>query len=218
MKRKPFFYIFFERPFFLGQAIYIVNREKGDSSRSVLENKLTGFKEINPLVGQDYYTTPEAKEIEARLAALTKPARMQPSVGSARDAAFDTRKGLQILELACVPGRLVYTKDTLTVNAGQPVKLILRNPDATQHNIAILTPGTPIEEIGAAANEMAKSIEGFKKHFIPDDQRILHATKLVDPESVAVLRFIAPEQPGIYPYLCTFPGHWILMKGKLVVR
>ena len=65
---------------------------------------------------------------------------------------------------------------------------------------------------------MAKSIEGFKKHFIPDDKLILHATKLVDPESVAVLRFIAPRKPGISPYVCTYPGHWILMRGRLIVQ
>jgi len=32
------------------------------------------------------------------------------------------------------------------------------------------------------------------------------------------LRFLAPEKPGIYPYLCTFPGHWVLMKGEMIVK
>ena len=31
------------------------------------------------------------------------------------------------------------------------------------------------------------------------------------------LRFQAPTEPGDYPYLCTFPGHWTIMKGILVV-
>ena len=34
---------------------------------------------------------------------------------------------------------------------------------------------------------------------------------------VHVFRFQAPKQPGIYPYVCTFPGHWIIMKGVMVV-
>ena len=34
---------------------------------------------------------------------------------------------------------------------------------------------------------------------------------------VHVLRFEAPEEPGVYPYVCTFPGHWIIMKGNMVV-
>jgi putative heme-binding domain-containing protein len=28
---------------------------------------------------------------------------------------------------------------------------------------------------------------------------------------------MAPSEPGIYPYVCTFPGHWVVMKGMLVV-
>lgn len=31
------------------------------------------------------------------------------------------------------------------------------------------------------------------------------------------VRFEAPAEPGIYPYVCTFPGHWVMMKGDLVV-
>ena len=26
------------------------------------------------------------------------------------------------------------------------------------------------------------------------------------------------SKTGIYPYLCTFPGHWVLMKGEMVVK
>jgi azurin len=32
------------------------------------------------------------------------------------------------------------------------------------------------------------------------------------------MRFEAPEKPGRYPYLCTFPGHWVVMKGVMIVR
>jgi len=44
----------------VGQKIYVVNREEGDSSRSVLENHLPGFREINNFAGKVIYTTPEA--------------------------------------------------------------------------------------------------------------------------------------------------------------
>ena len=32
------------------------------------------------------------------------------------------------------------------------------------------------------------------------------------------LRFVAPTEPGEYPYLCTYPGHWVIMRGVMVVR
>lgn len=44
------------------EKIYVVNREKGDSSRSVLEEKLAGFTEIIEPVGQTVYSTPETIE------------------------------------------------------------------------------------------------------------------------------------------------------------
>jgi hypothetical protein len=25
------------------------------------------------------------------------------------------------------------------------------------------------------------------------------------------------DQPGIYPYVCTFPGHWVVMNGEMIV-
>jgi putative heme-binding domain-containing protein len=34
---------------------------------------------------------------------------------------------------------------------------------------------------------------------------------------VHVLRFRAPGEPGIYPYVCTFPGHWVVMNGEMIV-
>lgn len=53
---------------------------------------------------------------------------------------------------------------------------------------------------------MAKSPNGIKKHSLPNDKRILHATKLIAPNGTATLRFIAPKAPGVYPYLCTSPA------------
>ena len=65
---------------------------------------------------------------------------------------------------------------------------------------------------------MAKSPEGAKKQYIPDDKRVLHATKLLKVGATETLRFIAPTKPGDYPYVCTFPGHWTIMKGVMTVK
>ena len=34
----------------------------------------------------------------------------------------------------------------------------------------------------------------------------------------AEITFTAPAAPGSYPYICTFPGHWRIMRGVLVVE
>jgi phosphate transport system substrate-binding protein len=40
--------------------IYVMNREEGDSSRTVLESLIPGFKEISALAGATVYSTPDA--------------------------------------------------------------------------------------------------------------------------------------------------------------
>jgi azurin len=112
---------------------------------------------------------------------------------------------------------MLYDTTSFTVSRGQPVKLILSNPDVTQHNLVIGQPGS-LEELGMAGNEMAKDPGGLAKGFIPVSEKILHHTKLLDHGTSETLRFEAPGTPGTYPFLCTFPGHWILMKGEMIVK
>jgi len=130
---------------------------------------------------------------------------------------FDRHKNLADVVIGCIPERLMFDKTEFTVKAGQPVRLTLINPDATQHNLVIVEAGA-LEEVGMAGNEMAKDPSGFSKGFIPDSPKILHHTKLLEPDTAEALRFIAPKKPGVYPYLCTFPGHWVVMKGDMVVE
>lgn len=44
------------------KKIYVVNREPGDSSRTILDREIPGFQDIDPFVGKVLYTTPEARE------------------------------------------------------------------------------------------------------------------------------------------------------------
>lgn len=136
---------------------------------------------------------------------------------NAKDAAFDAQADLKVVRIGCLPERMLYDTTSFTVSPGQPVKLVLSNPDATQHNLVIGKPGS-VEELGLAGNEMAKDPSGLSKGFIPESDKILHHTKLLDPGTSETLRFTAPDEPGTYPYLCTFPGHWILMKGEMLVK
>jgi azurin len=136
---------------------------------------------------------------------------------NAKDAAFDARPDLLTVRIGCLPERMLYDTTSFTVSPGQPVKLILSNPDVTQHNLVIGKPGS-LEELGMAGNEMAKDPAGLSKGFIPSSDKIVHHTKLLDHGTSETLRFEAPKTRGTYPFLCTFPGHWILMKGEMIVK
>ena len=50
-----------------------------------------------------------------------------------------------------------------------------------------------------------------------ESDKILVASSLVQPEKTDSIFFEVPKEPGIYPYVCTYPGHWRRMYGALYV-
>jgi putative heme-binding domain-containing protein len=109
-----------------------------------------------------------------------------------------------------------YDKQLIVVEAGKPVAITLENADAMPHNLAILMPGA-LEEIGNAAEKMPAEPDAEGRLYVPASPKVLHATKLVAPGEKTQLAFSAPDEPGDYPYVCTFPGHWRVMFGTLAV-
>ena len=59
---------------------------------------------------------------------------------------------------------------------------------------------------------------GFSTGFVPKSDKIIIASKLLDRGATEVLEFTAPNKPGVYEYVCTFPGHHLLMRGKMIVK
>lgn len=132
-------------------------------------------------------------------------------------ATFDRQPDLARFEIAAVPGRMIYDVTEITVRRNQPVRLAFSNPDAMAHNLVVVRPGTEAE-VGLAGTEMAKEPDGIGKAFVPPSDNVLFHTGLVDPEGSEVLRFHAPSAPGEYPYICTVPGHWMMMRGVMRVN
>ena len=98
----------------------------------------------------------------------------------------------------------------------QPVEIILSNDDEMPHNLVVSKPGS-LRRIGRASDAQGLEGEAAARDYVPDISGILHASELVLPGQTRVLRFIAPERPGRYPYICTYPAHWQMMNGVLKV-
>lgn len=146
-----------------------------------------------------------------------KPAVMAKKKQAEKADPFDAQPGLQTINIKSVPERLLFDVREFTVKTGAPVKLTFENPDVTPHNLLIVQPGAA-DEVGMAGNEMAKLPDGMAKGFIPDSPKILEKTRMLMQNESQTLRFKAPAAPGRYPYICTFPGHWLVMKGEMVVE
>ncbi len=121
------------------------------------------------------------------------------------------------LRVQAVPNQMQFAPRELRANAGQPVRIIFENPDSMPHNLVVVALGAE-DEVGLLADQMASDPTSLARHYIPASPKILHATPLVNPNARAELAFTAPTQPGRYPYLCTFPGHWRIMRGVLLVE
>lgn len=143
----------------------------------------------------------------------TKPAVAKPAAKSTAKPAAG--KGTVIV-ISVLAEMMQYDKKTITVKAGQKVVLQLENPDGMQHNLVITKPGA-MDKVGLAADDLARDPKGAEKNYVPTLPEVLFATKLLDPQETATLNFTAPSEPGDYPFMCTFPGHWRIMRGVMTV-
>lgn len=137
--------------------------------------------------------------------------------GAAAATPLPDDPGAVLLELGVVPDVMKYDISELTIRAGQRARLVFRNKDHMQHNVIILRPGT-LETVGALADQMLTDPQAMAKNFVPTSPDVLFSTPLVNPNETFELRFTAPSAPGRYPFICTFPGHWRMMQGVLVVQ
>ncbi|MDZ7691178.1 MAG: plastocyanin/azurin family copper-binding protein [Balneolaceae bacterium] len=117
------------------------------------------------------------------------------------------------IELGTVPG-LEYDIEKIEVKAGNRVKLIFNNTDDMLHNTVIVKPETA-DQVGKRA--MNLGLKGEEMEYIPESDNVLFHTSVVQPGVSETIYFTVPEEPGIYQYVCTFPGHYITMRGELVV-
>lgn len=122
----------------------------------------------------------------------------------------------KVIVLKTVKDKMEYDQKLLEVEAGQTVAIVFENIDFMQHNLLIVKPET-LETVGIAADKMASDPQGAEKAYVPGIPEVLYSTRLVNPGEKVVLSFTAPAEPGDYPYLCTFPGHWRMMNGIMRV-
>ena len=107
------------------------------------------------------------------------------------------------------------------VIAGNKVKLIFKNAGklpkiAMGHNLVLLKKGVSAiafgqKALGAGANAVNPLPDSLKGDVIAN-------TKLLGPGEEEIVSFTAPKEKGAYEYVCTFPGHFAMMRGTMTVK
>ena len=155
----------------------------------------------------------------APAASTPAPATTAAAATTAPAASSAPGAGTEITIKPDLANPLAYDTKEFKVKAGQKVKIIFNNthPAVPQpHNLIIAKPGTKDKLLGLAM-AMAAAPDGMAKGFIPDSPDILFHTKLLQPNTSETLEFTAPAA-GDYPYLCSFPGHGLIMNGVMHVE
>jgi len=121
-----------------------------------------------------------------------------------------------VIAIGTVVERMIYDKEIIVVQAGKPVEFRFSNTDAMPHNFTIVQPGS-LEEVGLLAEATSRDPDAKDRHFVPKSDKFLLTSKLLALGENQSLTFEVPKTPGIYPYVCTYPGHWRRMFGALYV-
>ena len=118
--------------------------------------------------------------------------------------------------LTPVGNQMKFEQTSFTVEAGQTITLTFENTatsPAMEHNVVLLADNATatINRVGQAA------LSAGSNAYIPEDDAILAYTDLAKPGETVTVTFTAPQTPGEYAYVCTFPGHYAMMQGAMQV-
>ena len=120
------------------------------------------------------------------------------------------------IRIASANGMQFSTKELRAV-VGERLSLTFTNPDVMPHNWALLAPES-LERIGELANKLVGDPAAAERQYIPESPDVLAYTDVVMPSGEFTIHFTAPRKPGHYPYVCTFPGHWQIINGTMIVE
>lgn len=126
---------------------------------------------------------------------------------------------LPVITIRTPAAQMRYDKPVITAAPGTQIKLIFENLDEMPHNFVLCQPLPDKNDKGMEVAQLAWQLgaEGMARAWIPDSPRVIAHTGLVQAHGKEELLIRVPDQPGTYPYVCTFPGHAMAMNGELRV-
>jgi len=113
-------------------------------------------------------------------------------------------------------GNLQFDILNLKAKPGETLALTFVNADVVPHNWVLVKPGT-LETVGQLSNQLVSDPDAFPRQYIPETDAVLSYVDVVDPGKKSTIHFQVPKEPGTYPFVCTFPGHWSVMNGVMTV-
>lgn len=146
----------------------------------------------------------------------------EPTEATPGTTSTETVPGIENVELSntiTIEGndQMKFDKELLRVKAGEEVEVTLKNvgelpKESMGHNFVVLNPGVDVATFGAEA------VGAVDNDYIPKTSlsSVVAHTKLLGPGEEDTITFTL--EPGVYTYICSFPGHFGVMQGKIVAE
>jgi azurin len=128
------------------------------------------------------------------------------------------------VKIGAIPAMMKFTVAEFDAKPGEKLKIVFDvTGDVLQHNIVVGKPGSAEKIHQAALAAMTNPDYIPKLKAFPNSPDILFkGTKLVGlppgEGMVDAFEITVPAEAGDYPYLCTFPGHSLTMRGVMHVK
>ncbi|HLU17010.1 MAG TPA: azurin [Edaphocola sp.] len=111
-----------------------------------------------------------------------------------------------------------FNAKSFAIPVGQEVTLRLTHTgkmskSSMGHNVVILKPGEAVDEYGIEASKAGD--ENYVPAALAD--KVVAHTELIGGGENTEIKFTINEA-GEYPFLCSFPGHYPMMKGIITVK
>lgn len=107
-----------------------------------------------------------------------------------------------------------YDPVRFSVKPRDYVKLVFHNGDEMEHNLIV---GRKDSRERIVAEALALDQEGPVAGYIPATSEVLWSIPSLQAGELDSIVFRAPSNTGVYPYVCTFPGHGSIMYGAMHV-
>lgn len=110
-----------------------------------------------------------------------------------------------------------FDKNEIRVREGQTVRLTFEHvgnmaKNVMGHNFVLLTQGTDINQFGQ------KAVAASDNDYIPQNtENVIAHTRMLGGGESTTIEFVAPKA-GTYDFICSFPGHYAIMRGKFIVQ
>tara|TARA_B100000579_G_scaffold397138_1_gene376473 strand:- start:773 stop:1222 length:450 start_codon:yes stop_codon:yes gene_type:complete len=117
--------------------------------------------------------------------------------------------------------QMQFSVREFAVEAGKAVEIEFKNIGklpkiAMGHNLVILKKGISSISFGGKAASAGANATNALPDSVKED--VLAYTKLLGPGEKDIIKFTAPSEPGAYQFLCSFPGHYAIMRGIMTVK